>query len=302
MRILLASIWFPVCLPRHFDKWLRRLGCDVKLAGPTFGRYMPWMGGTLMPEAMAVKPDFVYPFNETPTYGEVADRLGGFDMVLSFDAGSVPRDVPDSVLNVAYDCDNHVRDWPQAERFHRFFGSHSWAHNSGKENFRWSPCSCDPEVDRDLGWERHVDVAMVGCVYEHRMDAVKTLLVKNVTVLGGWGFVGAEWNRLYNLCRCALVLSHSHDLSDRFMSNMAQGCVVLADRGITDAERIGARDNVHYMSYGSWWELVEGVQRARVDEWRRYLVANAKALAAKHTWEARCRELLAEVGLCALSS
>ena len=72
-------------------------------------------------------------------------------MVLSFDEGSVPLGVPASVVNAAYDCDNHVRDWPDAGRFDRFFGAHSWANNSGKENFYWLPCSYDPEESYDLG-------------------------------------------------------------------------------------------------------------------------------------------------------
>ncbi len=80
------------------------------------------------------------------------------------------------------------------------------------------------------------------------------------------------------------------------MANMSQGCLVLVDRGITDLDKLGFREQFHYLAYGDHGEMVENVKRARDERFRKTIVMQAKEAVKAHSWRARAQELIRVVG------
>jgi hypothetical protein len=293
MKILLVGYWFGCCVGRHFYKAFKQLGHDTIAAGTTWGNYIPWAGGTMLSTSFI--PDMIMHQTAIPTYRAICEYVGSdFDFVLHFDPHMVISDAPVPKILYAPDC--HVRDYDPG-KFDLVFGAHSWGIHSDAENFRWLPLGYDPDECYDKQLDRPIDVGMIGCVYERRLEAIKLLLRKNITLLTAWGRSGEEWNDLYNMVKMALVVTHSGDLSDRLFANMAQGCLVLADRGIVDLGKLGAKEGIHYLAFGSDWELIEQIQRGCDDVYRGVIVTWAKDWVKKHTWQARVIEMLDIVGV-----
>ncbi len=296
-RILMTSLWLPVCVAVKLRKGFERCGYEVVTFGPTMGRYMPWAGGTLVSESYVIESDIPMLMHEAPYQWSDVKELTGerFDVVVQMTPGTNIQGVT-GVPNVCYAADNHVLQYP-VEEFDLFFAAHSWGEGNDKPNFRWLPLAHDPQVNFDMDMPRMVDIALIGCIYPHRLDAIQYLLRKNVTLLINWGRILSEANELYNMARCALVYSHSHDLSDRVFENMAQGCLIVADRGITDMDKIGLQESVHYLGWGDYYELLEQIERGRVDEYRQHIVERVKDWVRPHTWQARAAAILKELSL-----
>jgi glycosyltransferase involved in cell wall biosynthesis len=187
--------------------------------------------------------------------------------------------------------DNHVRKTFPGE-YDYLFGAHSWGDGHDAVNFHWLPCAYDPEENYDMGLTRDVDVTLIGCYYQHRLDAMTFLLSKGITVAMAWGRVNPEWNELYNHSRVALCPSYAKDASDRILEGMAQGCLVIVDRGIPDLDKMGFREQFHYLAYGDHGELAECVKQARDERFRSVIVKQAKEAIRRHTWQDRVRELV----------
>ncbi len=294
--ILLIGHWFGSCVGAKFAEGFRQADCEVFTAGTTWGHYTPWAGGTMI--AQKFVPDVQFHEARLPSYHEIMDALAdmhcidGVDLVVHFDPHLVVKEAP--VPRVLYMADSHVRAY-DPQQFDLVFGAHSWGVCSDEANFRWLPLAHNPKECFDMGQARTIDVALVGCMYEYRLEAIKFLLRKDVTLLLGWGRVGEERNSLYNQARMALVVTHSGDLSDRLFANMAQGCLVLADRGIRDLDKLGAQEGLHYLAFGEPYEMLEQVQRGRDSDYRKTITTWAKEWVKPHTFAARASEILKEV-------
>jgi hypothetical protein len=294
MRVLIAANWFPLTIAQHLVKAFRQEGHEVVTIGPAWGHWIPWTGGMLLPTMN--KPDMeIAPLPYRVEYAEVKEKHGDFDLVMCFEPHPMVVGIPNGIVSTGYAVDCHVRKTFPAEYDWQFV-SHSWGDGADAPNARWSPCAYDPEENFDMGLERDVDACLIGCIYQHRIDTAMQLINRNVTVLLAWGRVNPEWNLLYNRARVGLCLSHSKDASDRIMANMAQGCLVVCDRGIKDLEKMGLVEYYHYLAFEGIGELVEKIEQARDNTFRRVMVARAKEAVKTQTWRDRTRAIIAVVG------
>jgi hypothetical protein len=293
MRVLVVAHWFPLTVAQHFAKAFRQEGNEVVTIGPTWGHWIPWCGGTMLPKANL--PDITIPPGTIVRYEKIKEAVGDIDLIFCLEPHPLVIDIPKSTVSVGQATDNHVRD-VFAEEFDWQFIAHSWGRGADAKNVKWLPCAYDPEENFDMGLERDIDLAMIGCIYQHRFDAVTYLVNHNVTVNLAWGRINPEWNALYNRAKTALCFSYAQDASDRILENMAQGCAVIADRGIADLEKMGIREMQHYLAFENHAELVEHVEQCRDEDFRQTIVQRAKHALAGQTWQDRIREIVKVTG------
>lgn len=290
MKVLIAANWLPVTVAQHFAKAFKQEGHEVVTVGPAYGHWMPWTGGLLVLNEN--KPDIAVPANMQIQYADIAGLVGAApDMVMCFEPHPIIAGLPASVKSIGYACDNHVRKmWPG--EYDTLYVAHSWGDGADAANAKWLPVGYDPELNYDMELQRDVDVAIVGCIYQHRLDAVVYMLSHNVTVNLAWGRINPEWNAMYNRARAALCFSYKGDLSDRILANLAQGCLVVCDRGIKDLEAIGIKEWQHCLAFENHAELVERIEQARDDAFRYTMTEQAKRAVLPHTWRARVQTMV----------
>lgn len=295
MRILLSTVHYPVAASRFLFWALRRMGHDTLTIGPAVGPWLPW-AEQLNLEPIEWKPDIALPYEHGKIMQYDVDaaleRFGGApDLIIQMDAHFIMRNRP-KCRNVLYAIDNHVAKYGAYEDFDRLYIAHSWGHMAEQPHAEFLPCAHDPAHHYNLGWERTIDVAVAGVAYGPRMDLVARLGAAGVRVRATTGALYSDYNALYNRAKIALVRSVSGDVAMRVFENMAQGCLVVADRA-RDMERCGFVEGVHYLGYDTPVECVDTVRHALAhwDEMRPIIAAGQDAAAA-HTWQARAERML----------
>jgi hypothetical protein len=306
-KVLLVTVAFPVAISRFLYWGLQAAGAEVTVVGPCTGTFLPWHGGIHVAREYVWTPDLMLPGNtelqQKPlTIAEVCENLGrsDFDLVIQTDteyqlAGPTPCKV------VCFAVDNHVRDYKQRE-WDLIFGGHSWGYRSQEPIFRWTPCAYDPQWHFDKGLERPIDVAIVGVLmpngetYKNRMEGVSALISNGISVVASTGKVYYDYNNIYGVAKIALCASSRGDLACRIFENMAQGCLILTDR-VADLHKLGFVEDVHYLGWSSYPELVVQAKKGLNTELRERIVAAAKEKVYPHQWKARAEYILKECGL-----
>ncbi len=292
MKILVTGLWFPLGTNVVIRDTFRRMGHTVITAGPCFGDCIPWAGMMVL-DGKKQLPDAIVDWDNRLTISDIEAEHGKFDLVVQCDSQLYMDGA--TCPNVCYACDNHVADYPYLGKYDIFFGSHSWGVGHEHKTFSWLPGGWEPHAV-DLRLERRYDVCIVGSMYEQRMNVVKYLLTKNVTILLGWGRLYEEWNYLYNLAKMTVVEPCNNDVSGRVFNHFRQGTLVIMPRGITDIEKMGIKDMVHYLGYDDEYEMWEQVQRARDSYFRETITGRAKAWVVPHSWDAHLEVVLKRAG------
>lgn len=297
-RVLLTSTWLACNMGRILRRGFIEAGCEVVTVGPFYGRWIPWGNGMLLDPKYVYKPD-IETSRGAVSFSDIADRVGQVDLIVQADPNwtiKVDRDIP----NVQIASDNHVMDTPNPEQYDLIFGAHSWGKHSELPTFRWCPAAKESWA-KDLGLERPIDVCMIGNMYTTRASAISVLL-RNlpITVLMGIGPIEEEFNAFYNMAKIALVVSCNGDLTHRVMNNLASGSLVIMNRNVQDADKIGLKDRIHMLVFEDEVTLVSQVQQAlREPEMRKVITEQAKAWVAPHSFQSRCEFILQECGLLA---
>lgn len=298
MRILLSCIHYPVAAGRFMFWALRGLGHEVLTVGPAVGPYLPWAGERNL-EPYEWKPDVAVSYDgsgamRTTTDWAIQKLEVKPDLIIQMDANFIMQGKP-PCPNVLYAIDNHVGAYGAYETFDRIFIAHSWGAMHYLPQSEWLPCAYDEKQHYDKGLARPGEVVIVGANYGPRFELVEFLRGRGVDVLATTGPIYEEYNALYNMAKIALVKSVKGDLAMRVFENMAQGCLVVADRA-PDIAKAGFVDGVHYLGYDSPAECHAAISWAR-HNWgaAQAIIANAKQAVKPHTWEARARRILEAV-------
>lgn len=294
MNILISGLWFPLGTDVVLRDAFRRMGHRVYTVGACFGDVIPW-GGMMTLPGKAQLPDVEMTWDARLTVSEIEERIADkIEFVLQCDPNFYIERGESAAPNVCYASDNHVLQYPHIDDYDIFFAAHSFAHHKEHPKFRWLPGAREPHA-YDMHLERRYDVCMIGTMYQQRYDVVKVLLSKNVNMLLGCGRLFEEWNYLHNLALATVVEPCNADLSGRVFNHMAQGTLVIMRRGLVDAEKIGMRESMHYLSYEHLEELPERIRIARDPHARKVLTERAKVWVEPHTWESRLETMLREV-------
>lgn len=265
MRALLVYIHYPVSSGEYIKRAFQRLGHDVRSIGPSSGNNI-W--GMVVDFRHSRYPD-----------GHLTAHWSDWtpDLIIVCDsAWAYHHPVYQSVPHIVWGVDNHVVDYRQAGIAHYFL-----AHNAvsvmdmSAPDVTWLPCATDPEwfTPSPIAWaDRVYDVAIVGVMYEGRVQAVTALRDAGLNVFAGMGLLYDDYAAVYHNARIALNVSSNHDLSQRIFETAAMGCAVLTDT-IPDLDAI---ESYPIFQYG---DVKEVVRKAKA------ILKEAPPVDGKWTWE-----------------
>lgn len=291
-RILIAAMHFPIASGRYIARALRRMGHDVKTAGPYMGRQV-W--GMELPEGAEWVPDFSCggtgePIPLPPIAGWEPDLVIVADSAFAITVRSWAN-----CPHIVYGVDNHVRDYRLGVEWDYKFLAHGNGARMDDENTVHLPCAYDPEwfTRQTMPWQRPVHAAMVGVMYPRRQEIMWKLAAKGMRVQASTGPIMEEYARIYNNAVVSVCKSVAGDVAQRVFETAAMGCVIVSDR-CHDFDALGFEEGVHYLGYETPDEAVEVVADlfAGPDERINELAENAYRWAQPHTWDARCQMIL----------
>ena len=240
MKILLSYIHYPICSGRYVKDALQRLGHDVKSVGYSTGDKI-W----------GMKVSARHTHNAD---GQVTTGFPNWtpDIIIVMEsAWAYHHPIYADVPHVIYGMDNHVRDYRQAGINHYFL-----AHNApsimdmSADDVTWLPCGYDPIAFKPSPIpfeERAFDVALVGVMYDARIELLNKMEEAGLTVARYTGLLYDEYASVYHNSRFALNVSAKNDLNQRIFETAALGCIVLTD-SVADLENIDY-DGVQVMQY-----------------------------------------------------
>ena len=278
MKIALSYVHYPVSAGKFLKKAFIRQGVEVKSFGPTTLGWIPW------------NPDVDYSQYQDLSDNYLIDNYG-FDHLIHVDGNFKVQGQLSFPVSV-YSVDNHVRTYND-RHYQKFFGAHSEGSKGlDTDNFLWVPCGYDPTEHFNKKEERPIDGLMVGVAYEARMNLLKKLGSKFTNILGATGYLGTEYNDIYNQAKIAIVKSANKDVAMRVFENMAQGCCVLAD-WVPDFEKLGLKNFSQLVTYRTDDEAVElfGVLVAD-NKLRTNIAKDGEEWVRSHTWDERVKVML----------
>ncbi len=293
MKVLLSYIGYPVSAGKYFKKALRGMGCEVIHLGPDAKGTIPWQPDTDF-SAYADKPDIAldYPSPHIYPMESALEKSGEVDLVIQMDAhfhlvGKSP------VPNIVWMIDNHAANYNESVKdADVIFGAHSWGYHHEDKNFVWLPCAYSPEDHFQIpDIPKQLDLMFLGVVYPHRAQFLNELSKYGKVGMGA-GVLGKEYNAAYNTARMGFCLSLGGDVPMRVFENAAQGLMPFCDLQ-RDLDKLGLKDGVHYIGFGSLNEAVARFKILLGDPERVAEIAkNAKAALAGDTYANRFERML----------
>jgi len=305
-NILIAAIHYPCASGRYMTDAFRRLGCDVRTAGPTQGNHI-W--------GVEVDPRYTWLPNYTAgdVFGDygIANILNRFDdwqpdLIVCMDSSFTILGKRDefSCPKVLYGVDNHLKTYNRRDEWydHKFL-----AHHDGPAlpvcdcgDMTWLPCAYDPAHFTPSPipiHERKYDVMLVGWPTPERQEIVEAMKDAGIAVYATIGAIYDQYRALYHDAKISLCRSAEKDVAQRVFETAAMGCALLANR-VPDLPRLGAREYEHYAPFTETKEAVSEAKRLLSDEAElARLAAAGQAWATPHTWDARAKMILETMGI-----
>ena len=278
MKILITCTHYAVSSGRYAYDALKRLGHDVRSAGPAMGTEI-W--GMAVDEQYAWMPD-------------VPEKDWTPDLTIHMDGNWKP-DKQYGGLNVVYGVDNHVRDYRGVNYDHLFL-AHGTGFRIGDENATWLPCGYDP-VWFDGGpklTERPMDVALVGVMYNTRAELLYALRIHapGVSISYGTGAIYREYADAYRNAKISLVRSAGQDVAIRVWETAAMGCLLVMD-WCHDCEALGLEHEKNCLIYHTPEEAALRVNWVMANPDEAVKIAKAgQAWAKPSTWDARLQVIV----------
>jgi len=300
MKVCLAGIYYPFAILRYYEAALRRRK-DVELftVGPYTGCWIPWDGGMNLPQKYAGRPNMALPnahtFRTLPvTFVEAKLKSRGFipDLWLQVDAGFHLIGRPQHGKNVIVATDPHVLNYDKqramADTFYCMQATYA------KPGDEYLPYAYDPMWHAPEDQPREFDACLLGLHYRQRIEWVRQLRARGVTVHFSIGPVYDEARVLYNQAPIGLNWSSLLDLNARCFELLGMGRLAVVNQ-VPDLGRffLDGRDLV---TFETMEEAVEKVVYYRDHPAEAAQIAGQGMKAVKpHTWDARIEQILREI-------
>jgi len=297
-RILVAAIHYPIASGRYIARALRRMGHDVRTAGPAMGREV-W--GLTLEEGSEWVPDFPdgedeYGYHQTIPQGWIPELVINADSGYTRELHSINQLVwgGDYIPHVVYGVDNHVRDYQHGIDYDYLFLAHGNGMRIGEDNVIHLPCAYDPEwhvMTTPLA-QRQWPATMVGMVYEDRAAIVEALGTK-YRVLAGTGAIMERYRDLYNDALVSICRSIDGDMAQRIFETAAMGNIIISDY-CHDFEALGFEEGVHFLGADEPKDYLAAMHEIMTwpDEKVQAMSDAAREWVKPHTWDARCQVIL----------
>ncbi len=299
IKVLCLSIWYPLAMSRYFEKALRHNpDLDVKTCGVYTGTFIPWMNGMNLLPKYAIPPDVPLPF--MPNVGEVnyelvLSQLKGWkpDLVLTIDAGIRWRYKPADGIVAHVATDPHVLNYDAARSMSdKFFNMQKCYSKPGDIYLPYCYSQYDHFPDDTVS--KSVDAVLIGMPYENRVQWVKALRERGVSVTFENGPVYDEARALYNSGRIGLNWSSMNDLNARVFELAAMKLYPVVNH-VPDMETLDCFDA--YAEFRNLDEAIDRVVWAKENPEDAFKWADIAYMEVKpHTYDARVKQILQECG------
>jgi len=278
MNILITAIHYPIASGRYAAAALRRLGHDVRTAGPCTGRRI-W--------DMDVDEVHVW-------LTEFPEEDWNPELVIHMD-GNLPMERTCDAPHIVYGVDNHVRKYDQMEWDHLFL-AHGHGFRIGEDNVTWLPCAYDPVwFTPGPAWsQRTMDAALIGVQYGPRAELLYALRERIPAIRMDYrtGPLFAEYAHAYQNAKISLVRSVLGDVAMRVWETAAMGCLVVMDQ-CPDGDDLGLVDGKNCLIYRTLDEALDKVQWALSDPKQAEAIARkGQEWALPGTWDARMQVIV----------
>jgi len=171
-----------------------------------------------------------------------------------------------------------------------------WLRSYGHQNVYWLPLACDPEIHRDYGYERNLDVAFVGNFTEKRRRLFNSLQ-RELPFLK-WGIYekvyGEEMAKIYSRAKIVVNPAAKKDVNMRTFEAMSCGALLLNEevRELREIFEIGKDLDVYPEK--NIWVLVEKIRYYLNNEKMRKKIAlsGQRKVLKEHTYVSRVERIL----------
>jgi len=242
MNIAISGMAFAVTA--HFEYIVRafkRIGCEVKVIGPYAGLWMPWrskagVDGMAMPDKYDFKPDVVLPFSgagQTAPIGYIESQLGDFkpDLWLDCDSGFYLEGKPKSGIRAIFMGDPHVLRGYYNGHKHLYQYVFNPQNNYSDGDEYYLPYGADTEWNSPIeGIEKIYDVALIGNLYQHRIEYFQQLKDQGKRAFFELGLAKDDARLVYNQSIIGLNWSTLQDLNARVFEICAMGIAPVMNR------------------------------------------------------------------------
>lgn len=262
IKVLLLAIHYPFAIKNYFETALRkRADIDLKTVGPFTSRYIPWMGGMILPNKYAIAPTLPVPF--PPNVGKINYEFVSAqlpkdwkpDLVITIDAGINWVYKPTSGYVVTVGTDPHVLNYEHARSISDKFFNMQRVYMEKSDIYL--PYAYSPEFHYpDDTVSKDTDAVLIGMPYETRVQWVNKLRERGVSVIFENGPIFDEARQLYNRGRIGLNWSSMMDLNARAfeLAAMKMGCVM---NNVPDMNEFGFLS--HAQRFNTLGDAVEAV-------------------------------------------
>lgn len=300
IKVLCLSIWYPLAMSRYFEKALRHNSMlDVKTTGPYTASWIPWMSGMSLPPKYAIPPDIPLPLAPnvgSVNYELVAAQLKDWkpDVVLCIDAGIQWKYKPTSGIVAHVATDPHVLNYDhQRSISDKFFNMQKCYSQKGDIYLPYAYSQYDHFPDDAVS--KDTDAVLIGMPYENRVQWVKSLRERGVSVIFENGPVYDEARALYNRGRIGLNWSSMNDLNARAFELAAMRLCPVMNR-VPDYIELFP-DGTTCISFNDMKDAIENTLWAKKHPVESEAISQRAYDAVKHhTYDARVNQILAECG------
>lgn len=300
MNVVLSGIYYPFAILRYFELALRRRN-DVNLitVGPWTGAWIPWGGGMNLPQKYAGRPDMAFPNTQTfrtlpMSFVETKlahAGLGPVDLWLQVDAGFYLDGHPGQGKNVIVATDPHVLNYNRQRTLADTF--YCMQQTYAKPGDIYLPYAHDPiyHAPPDEPVEKQFDCCLLGLHYPQRVELVRQLRVRDISVKFDLGPIYEEARQFYNAAHIGLNWSSLLDLNARVFELLGFGVLAVVNR-VPDLGRF-FKEGEHLIVFDDMEEAVEKVvYYLEHDDARERIAAQGHRAVSGHTWDARVAMIL----------
>lgn len=172
----------------------------------------------------------------------------------------------------------------------------SWMKNYGLKNVYWLPLACDPEIHRDYGYERDLDVAFVGNFTEKRRRLF-TFLKRELPFLK-WGIFekvyGEEMAKIYSRAKIVVNPAAKKDVNMRTFEAMSCGALLLNEESCDLREIFTIGEDLDVYPGKNIGVLIEKIKYYLDNEGlrKRIALSGQRKVLNEHTYDLRVKKML----------
>lgn len=292
MNIVISYLHYAITAAgEYLARAAKRKGLNVITVGPYFGTEMPYGtdGGMKVSKEYDNKPDIIVSKTDSAPIWFIENKLDiPVDVWLDVDAGFCLDGTPKHGKHIRFLTDPHVlrNRYDSRPNYDITFCSQKRYMRGGEV---YLPYGYDKIWHSPMDVEKTYDVALVGNIYNHRVELFNNL--KHLRTFFKVGIAKEDMRRIYNQAYIGLNWSTLDDMNARVFEIMACGiCPVMNE--VTDMKGFLVPDE-DYIKFDNQSDAIQKINYLLEHKDKLEQIAkNAKDKMNGHSWDDRLQSIL----------